>query len=122
MNLFKNCTAKLYSFLVIDTTLASDNPLSVRSNLLERILKLVMAVNDKIIDEKLQCDINREASKLSALSSGKIDKHEHLTSEDILPVDENPIKKQDNLTYSLLGKSFKKQKKRHLKTKNNLKP
>ena len=68
MNLFKNCTAKLYSFLVIDTTLASDNPLSVRSNLLERILKLVMAVNDKIIDEKLQCDINREASKLSALS------------------------------------------------------
>ena len=87
MNLFKNCTAKLYSFLVIDTTLASDNPLSVRSNLLERILKLVMAVNDKIIDEKLQCDINREASKLSTLSSGKIDKYEYLTSEDILPVD-----------------------------------
>ena len=87
MNLFKNCTAKLYSFLVIDTTLASDNPLSVRSNLLERILKLVMTVNAKIIDEKLQCDINREASKLSTLSSGKIDKYEYLTSEDILPVD-----------------------------------
>ena len=71
-----------------------------------------MTVNAKIIDEKLQCDINRETSKLSALSSGKIDKCEYLTSEDILPVDESPIKEQDNLSYSLLGKSFEKQKKK----------
>ena len=77
-----------------------------------------MTVNAKIIDEKLQCDINRETSKLSALSSGKIDKCEYLTCEDILPVDESPIKEQDNLSYSLLGKSFEKQKKkRQLKTK-----
>ena len=32
-NLFKKCTAKLYSFLVNDTTLASDNPLCFRHNL-----------------------------------------------------------------------------------------
>ena len=37
MNLYKKCTAKLYSFLVIDTTLASDNPLRFRKNLSERI-------------------------------------------------------------------------------------
>ena len=33
---------------------------------------------------KLQCDINREAAKISALSSGKIEKHEFLTGEQIL--------------------------------------
>ena len=41
MNLYKKCTAKAYSFLVIDATtdanLASDNPLRFRKNLLERI-------------------------------------------------------------------------------------
>ena len=31
-----------------------------------------MTVDDKIRDEKLQYDINREATKISALSSGKI--------------------------------------------------
>ena len=31
-----------------------------------------MTIDDQIKDEKLQFDINREASKISALSSGKI--------------------------------------------------
>ena len=44
-----------------------------------------MTINDQIRDEKLQCDINREAAKTSALSSGKIHKYEYLTGEDILP-------------------------------------
>ena len=35
--LYKKCTAKPYSFLVVDTTLASDNPLGFRKNLWERI-------------------------------------------------------------------------------------
>ena len=39
-----------------------------------------MTIDDKIRDEKLQYDINRKAAKISALSSGKIDKYEHLTS------------------------------------------
>ena len=56
--------------MVIDTTLASDNPLRFRKNLVERIEKLVMTINKKIRDEKLQYDINKEASKISALSSG----------------------------------------------------
>ena len=37
MNLYKKCTAKPCYFLVIDTTLASDNSSRFRKNLLERI-------------------------------------------------------------------------------------
>ena len=37
-----------------------------------------MTIEDQIKDEKLQYDINREAAKISALSSGKIDKYECL--------------------------------------------
>ena len=44
-----------------------------------------MTIEDQIRDEKLQYDINREAAKISALSSGKIDKYQHLTGEEILP-------------------------------------
>ena len=40
-----------------------------------------MTIDDKIEDEKLQYDINREAAKILALSSGKIDKYEYLTGE-----------------------------------------
>ena len=44
-----------------------------------------MTINDQISNEKLQYDLNREAAKISALSSGKIHKYEYLTGEDILP-------------------------------------
>ena len=37
MNLYKKCTEKPYSLLVIDATLASDNTLRFRKNLIERI-------------------------------------------------------------------------------------
>ena len=40
---------------------------------------------DKIRDEKLQYDFNREAAKISALSCGNIDKYEYLTGDEILP-------------------------------------
>ena len=80
MYLYKTCTVKPCSFLVIDATLASDNPSHFRENLLERILKLIMTTDDKTRDEKLQYDINREAAEMSASSSEKIDKYEYLTS------------------------------------------
>ena len=44
-----------------------------------------MTIDGQIKNEKLQYDINREASKISALSFGKIDKYEYLTGEEILP-------------------------------------
>ena len=34
-----------------------------------------MTIDDKIRDENLQYDINRESTKISALSRGKIDKY-----------------------------------------------
>ena len=37
MHLYKKFIAKPYSFLVLDATAASDNPLHLRRNLLERI-------------------------------------------------------------------------------------
>ena len=40
-----------------------------------------MIIEDQIRDEKLQYKINREAAKISALSSRKIDKYEYLTGE-----------------------------------------
>ena len=44
-----------------------------------------MRIVDKIRDEKLQYAVNREAEKISALSSGKIDKYEYLTGEELFP-------------------------------------
>ena len=68
-----------------------------------------MAIDDKIKDEKLQYNINKEAAKISALSSGKIDKYEVLTGEEILPSDESRIIEQAKFTYSSLLKAFEKQ-------------
>ena len=50
-----------------------------------------MTIDDKIRDEKLQYDINREEAKVAALSSGKIDQYEYLTGEEILPPDQRRL-------------------------------
>ena len=57
----------------------------------------------------LQYNINREAAKISALSSGKLHKYEYLTGEDILPSNQQQIIDQTKFTYSPLGKTFDKQ-------------
>ena len=43
-----------------------------------------MTIDDQIRNKKLKCDINRKAAKISALSSGKIDKYQYVTGEEIL--------------------------------------
>ena len=68
-----------------------------------------MTINDQIRDKKLQYDINKEAAKISALSSGKTHKYEYLTGEDILPSNQQQIIEQAKFTYSPLGKAFEKQ-------------
>ena len=70
-----------------------------------------MTLEDQIKDEKLSYDINREAAKIPALSSGKIDKYEYLTGEEILPSNQQQIIEQAKFTYSTLGKAFEKQQK-----------
>ena len=94
-----------------------------------------MTINDQIRDEKIQYDINREAAKISALSSGEIRKYEYLTGEDILPSNQQQIIEQAKFTFSPLGKAFEKQIKtiedqgseqvnalENLKTKEEIKP
>ena len=68
-----------------------------------------MTINDQIRGEKLQYDINKEAAKISALSSGKIHKQEHLTGEDILPSNQQRITEQAKFSYSPLRKAFETQ-------------
>ena len=78
-----------------------------------------MTIDDKIRDEKLQYDINREAAKILALSSRKTDKYEYLTGEEILPPDQGRVIEQAKFTYSPLGKAFEKQiRKLKIKEKN----
>ena len=63
-----------------------------------------MTIDDQIRDEKLKYDINREAAKISALSSS-----EYLTGEKILPSNQKQIIEQAEFTYFPLGKAFEKQ-------------
>ena len=68
-----------------------------------------MTIEDQIKDEKLQYDINREAAKISALSSGKLDQYEYLTGEEILPSNQQQIIQQAKFNYSPLAKAIEKQ-------------
>ena len=67
-----------------------------------------MTIEDQSKDEKLQYDINREAAKISVLSSCKIDKYLYLTGEEILPSNQQQIIEQAKFTYSPLRKAFEK--------------
>ena len=69
----------------------------------------IITIDDQIRDEKLQYDINREAAKISALSSNKIGKYEYPTGEEILPSNQKEVIEQAKFTYSPLGKAFEKE-------------
>ena len=93
----------IFLVIIIDATLAYYYIIRSRKNLLERIQKLIMTTGDKIRDEKLHYDINREAANysiISALSSSKIDKYEYLTAEEILPPDQRRVIEQAKFAYS----------------------
>ena len=70
-----------------------------------------MKINDKIRDQKVHYNINREAAKSSALSSDKTDKYEFLTGEGVLSSDQRRVIEQAKYTYSPLRKALEKQKK-----------
>ena len=73
-----------------------------------------MKIDDKIRDEKLHYDTNREAAKISALSIRKVEKYEYLTGGKILVSNQRQIIKQAKFGYSLLGKAFEKETKNRL--------
>ena len=52
-----------------------------------------MTIDDKIRDEKVLCNVNRAAEKISALSSGKIDNYEYLAVNKYCPHDNKGIRK-----------------------------
>ena len=54
----------------------------------------------------MQCDINREAAKISVLSSGKIDKYEYVTGEKILPLDQRRLIEQAKFYIFSIRKGF----------------
>ena len=91
MNLYKKSIIEPYSFLVFHTTLSSDNSLRFRKNLLETIYKLIITIDDKIKVEKLQ---------FLETTSGKVDKYEYFTGEEILPSDQSRILEQAKFIYS----------------------
>ena len=61
--------------------LVSDNLL----HLLEKLRKLFTRIDDKIREQKVQYDINKEAAKISVLSRNAINKYKYLTGKEILP-------------------------------------
>ena len=67
-----------------------------------------MTIDSKIRDKKLQYNIKREAAKISASLSGKIDKYEYLTGEELLASDQSRMIKQTKFTYSNLEKALEK--------------
>ena len=68
-----------------------------------------MTIDDQIRDENLQYDINREAAKISALSSKEFSKYEYLTSKEILPSNQKQMIEEAKFTYFPIGKAFEKQ-------------
>ena len=58
-----------------------------------------MRINDKIRDENLQYDINKEAAKTPALLSGEIDKYEYLTGEEIVTSNQGQMIEHAKFTF-----------------------
>ena len=71
-----------------------------------------MTIDDKIRDEKLEYGSNIEAAKITALSSGKIDKYEYLKGEETVPSNQRQTIKQAQSVNFLLGKLLKNKEKR----------
>ena len=59
--------------------------------IIPHVLKKTFRKRESFRDETVQYGINREAAKISALLSGKIDKYEFLRGEEILSSDQSRI-------------------------------
>ena len=101
---------------MILSTLALDNSFSVRHNILQKMEQVIMTIEYAIRDEKLQYNINRKAVKISALSSGKINKYKYVTCEKTLHSNQSHMIERTKFTYSSLGKALKRQKQLKINT------
>ena len=88
LKIYRECTNKPFNFMTIDTTLPTSNSLRFRKNLFDTLKKMTVIDQIKILKRKIkqnetQYDLDREAAKISALSSKNLDKYEYLTGEDL---------------------------------------
>ena len=72
---------------------------------------MIITIDERIRDEKLRCDINRETSKVSALLLGKINKYEYLTTKKTLPLDQSRMIEKAKFIYPPVEEACKKQSK-----------
>ena len=106
---YRNCTRK--SFLTIDTALATDSPMRLERIFRFSFIKMTLTEQVKILNDKIKAnkalyDLDRETAKISALSSGGLEKYEYLTREDSgCKLD---VIKKEKLEYSVLAKVFNK--------------
>ena len=97
--------------MTVDSALPANDPLrfrkkSFRSFIKTKLTDEIKILNDKIKANQAQYDLDREAAKLSALSSKELDKYEYLTGEDL---GYKPrVVEQAKSKYSPLGKVFNK--------------
>ena len=106
MKIYRECTREPYSFLTIDTTLPSSNPLRFRKKVTLAVTDQIKILNRKIKQNESQYVLDRNAAKISALSSNNLDKYEYLTGED-LGLKPSTVE-QAKFEYSPLGKVFNK--------------
>ena len=91
--------------------LPATNPKRVRKNFSDSSLKMTLIEQVKILDDKIkanktQYDLDREAAKISALSSGELEKYEYITGEDL--VYKLDVIQKAKFEYSPSGKVFNK--------------
>ena len=70
------------------------------------ITEQVKIHNDKIKANKAQYDLDKQAAKISALSSGELEKYEYLTGEDLGY--KSDVVRNAKFEYSTLGQVFNK--------------
>ena len=102
----KKCTVKPYSFLVIDTTLASNNSSRFRKNLLEWTQKIIMKIDDRIWEEKYNTTLREQQQNCQHYDQVKLINMDFLQVKNILPFDQSRIIQQAKFTNSPLGKTF----------------
>ena len=88
MKLYKDYTNGPYSFLLNGTTLSSGKSIAIYEELIMKmsISEKIKEINNKIEQNKAQYDLDRQITKISALSSWNVSKYEFLTVKEVLPV------------------------------------
>ena len=88
MKIYRKCTSEPYSFMLIDTALPSGDPMNLERIFQNIFIKMTKIGQLKILDNKIrankaQYNLDRQTAKISALSSGELEKYEYLSGEDL---------------------------------------